>query len=98
MTQEWKTVEKLLTPEQLDGKCKLFARVTIQPGHELASHQHIGETETYYILSGKGIYDDDGTKIPAEANECFFCDDGHSHGIVCTSVEPLVFLALIINK
>lgn len=71
MTQEWKKVEKLLTPEQLDGKCKLFAIVTIQPGHELANHQHIGETETYYILSGKGIYDDDGTKIPAEANDCF---------------------------
>ena len=65
MEQEWKIVEPLLTTEQMGGKCRLFAKVSILPGHELAPHDHHGETETYYILSGRGIYDDNGVKSPA---------------------------------
>ena len=98
MDQEWKIVEPLLVAEQMYGKCRLFAKVSILPGHELAPHEHHGEGEAYYILSGKGIYDDDGKKMPAAAGDCFFCEDGHSHGITCEGDEPVVFIALIINK
>ena len=98
MDQEWKIVEPLLVAEQMYGKCRLFAKVSILPGHELAAHEHHCEGEAYYILSGKGIYDDDGKKIPAAAGDCFFCEDGHSHGITCVGDEPVVFIALIINK
>ena len=97
MDLEWKIVEPLLTLEQMGDKCRLFAKVSILPGHELAPHSHHGEGEAYYILSGKGIYDDDGKKIPASVGDCFFCADGHSHGIACEGDEPVVFLALIIN-
>ncbi len=97
MNQEWKTVTHLLTQEQMDGKCRLFARVAIQPGHILPSHRHDGETETYYILSGHGLYDDDGQLRPANPGDVFFCADGHSHGIRCTGDEPVEFVALIIN-
>lgn len=97
MEQEWKIIEHLLTPEQMNGKCRMFARVTILPGHTLAQHSHHGETETYHIISGEGIYDDDGRKIPAKVGDTFFCADGHSHGITCVGDEPVVFIALIIN-
>ena len=98
MDQEWKIVEPLLVAEQMYGKCRLFAKVSILPGHELAAHEHHCEGEAYYILSGKGIYDDDGKKMPAAAGDCFFCEAGHSHGITCEGDEPVVFIALIINK
>ncbi len=54
--------------------------------------------ESYYILSGEGIYEEDGKKYPAKAGDHFYCNDGSSHGIVATSEEPLVFMALIILK
>lgn len=97
MAQEWKIIEHLLTQEQMGGKCRMFAKVTIQPGHTLAPHEHHGEGEAYYILSGKGTYYDDGKKLPANPGDCFFCADGHSHGISSDEKEPVVFIALIIN-
>ena len=97
MEQKRIILEPFLTAEQMGGKCRLFGKVTVLPGQEVATHEHHGETETYYILSGKGIYDDDGKKLPARAGDCFFCQDGHSHGIACDGDEPVVFIALIIN-
>ena len=47
------TTEKLLEGERLSGKVTLFAKVTILPGDKLPYHEHHGETETYYILSGE---------------------------------------------
>ena len=33
----------------------LSAKVTIEPNCTLGFHEHHGETETYYILSGEGL-------------------------------------------
>ena len=91
------TVEELLREEQMDGKCGLFARVTLEPGAVLGYHEHHGETETYYILSGRGEYDDNGTGMPAAPGDVFFCEDGCGHDIRCSGEEPLSFMALIIR-
>ena len=53
-------IKRLLDEKQLNGKCGLYAEVTIEPGCSLGYHEHHGESETYYILSGKGIYSDNG--------------------------------------
>lgn len=92
------TIDRLLNEEQMDGKIRLFGHVTIQPHEALASHEHHGETETYHIISGSGVYNDNGKECPANPGDTFFCADGCSHGISCTSEEPLVFMALIILK
>ena len=44
-------IERLLNAEQLDGKCGMYAHVTLEPGCTLGVHGHTGETETYYLLS-----------------------------------------------
>ena len=51
-------IERLLGEKELDGKCGLYAKVTIEKDCTLGYHEHHGETETYYILSGEGMYDD----------------------------------------
>lgn len=88
--------EGLLVPEQLGEHCKMFSRVTIPAGCELGHHEHHGETETYYILSGKGIYEDNGCEIPAQAGDVFFCEDGSGHGM--KAIEDVEFVALILKK
>lgn len=90
-------VEQILNEEQLNGKCGLYARCTLEPGATLNHHDHHGETETYFILSGTGVYEDNGTDVPAKADDVFFCKDGNGHGITNTGDEPLVFMALIIK-
>ena len=57
-------IKHILGEEELNGKCRLYAEVTIEPGCSLGYHEHHGESETYYILKGEGNYDDNGTIRP----------------------------------
>ena len=76
----------------------MFSRVTIPAGCELGYHEHHGESETYYLLTGKGVYSDNGKEIEAKAGDVFFCDDGNGHGLKNTGDEELSFVALILKK
>ena len=44
-------IKRLLDEKQLNGKCRLYAEVTLEPGCSLGYHEHHNESETYYILS-----------------------------------------------
>lgn len=61
-------LKPILNEKQLNGKCGLYAEVTLEPGCSLGYHEHHGESETYYILSGKGIYSDNGELRMVEAD------------------------------
>lgn len=89
-------IERLLGEKELNGKCGLYAKVTIEPGCSLGYHEHHGESETYFILSGKGDYNDNGEVIPVKAGYCTVTGDGCGHGLANTGNEDLVFMALII--
>ena len=92
------TSKKLINEAQMDGKVGLFADVTIEAGGQLDYHEHHVETETYYILEGCGIYNDNGRGYEVSAGDVTFCEDGCGHGIVCKGDVPLRFIALIIKK
>ena len=49
--------EALTSIEEMGSYCRMFSKVTLPPNCEIGHHEHHGETETYYILSGKGMYD-----------------------------------------
>lgn len=91
------TIKHLLSAKEFHGNCGLYAQVTIQPGSELGYHEHHGESETYYILSGEGEYDDNGTKRKVAAGDVTFTSDGMGHGLKPVGYEPIVFMALIIK-
>ena len=91
------SIEKLLTPEQLGERSRLFGQVVLKPHCEVGHHEHHDEWEVYYILSGTGMYDDNGKALPVEPGDVFYCQDGDGHGIKNTGDEDLVFVALIIK-
>lgn len=89
-------IKRLLDEQQLNGKCGLYAEVTIEPGCSLGYHEHHGESETYYIVKGQGDYNDNGTVRPVKVGDMTFTPDGCGHGLENTGDEDLVFMALII--
>ena len=89
-------IRRVLDESQLNGKCGLYAEVTLEPGCSLGFHEHHGESETYYILSGQGEYNDNGTTRPVKPGDVTFTPDGQGHDIKNTGKEDLVFIALII--
>ena len=65
-------IKHILGEKELNGKCGLYAEVIIEPGCSLGYHEHHSESETYYILSGQGDYDDNGQVRPVKAGDVTF--------------------------
>lgn len=90
--------EPLITDEQKGDSCGLFARITLNKDCEVGYHIHNGETETYYILKGKGIYKDNDKEYEVSAGDVTFCKSGNGHGLVNNCDEPLEMIALILKE
>ncbi|NLG86505.1 MAG: cupin domain-containing protein [Firmicutes bacterium] len=82
--------------DELNGKGKMFAQITLLPGSSVGWHQHVGDSEAYYILSGQGIVNDNGTKVTVQAGDVVLTRDGEYHSIENNGDEDLVFIALIL--
>ena len=89
-------INHILGEKELNGKCGLYAEVILKPGCTLGYHEHHGESETYYILTGEGNYNDNGTIRPVKAGDITFTPDGKGHGLDNTGDSDLKFMALII--
>lgn len=93
------TVRNLINSDaEMNGKGRCFAHTTVLPGHGIGYHVHNGDTEIYYIYSGKGEYNDNGTITTVEAGDVTFTPSGTGHGITCIGDEPLELIALIIYE
>lgn len=82
--------------EGKNEKLRTFALARLCPGQEVKFHIHESESESYYILSGTGVYNDDGNEMPATPGMVTFTPSGHGHGIKNTGDEMLEFIALIL--
>lgn len=92
-------IEKILDADILKDKNGLYARVTLPPGASLGHHEHHGNGESYFILSGEGAYEDNGTVRTVKPGDVTWTPDGSGHGISnVEGKEDLVFIALIVNS
>ena len=88
-------VNHLLSKEEFEGAGRLFSELHIQPGDSIGYHIHENEQEFFYILSGEGLYNDNGTEVVVKAGDVAICKDGEYQGIKAVGNEPLVFIGLI---
>ena len=77
-------------------KVRLFSFVQVKSGEEVEYHMHFGESETFFILSGQGIYNDNGNEVEVAPGMVTFTPSGQGHSIKNTGDEMLVFIALIV--
>lgn len=86
---QWLAEEDIL--EQC-GRC--FTIVTVLPGAEIPRHQHVGEFEIFYVISGSGLYSDNEEKARVGAGDCMFCRENEFHGLLNDGTENIVLAAL----
>ena len=79
-------------------RLRTFALAQLKAGEEVELHKHEGECEYYYIISGSGIYNDNGNEFDILPGTVTFTPSGESHGIRNTGDEMLEFIALIIKE
>ena len=84
--------------EEMSGKGRTFAQVTVFPGSAIGYHVHQGDGETYYILSGRGKYSDNGTIIEVGPGDVPYCAPGEGHSLECLGDEPIQMIALILYE
>ncbi len=86
----------IFTKDELMGKCRLFNVITLEPGCSIVTHTHDQEEEIYYILSGKGVVDDNGKIVDVEPGDAVKTGNGEFHSIKNNGDIPLVFMAVIL--
>ncbi len=91
------TIHKLTVEPDKPEKVRTYARAVLVPGGEVEYHVHEGESESYYILSGKGLYNDNGVETEVYPGDITFTPNGTGHGIKNIGDADLHFMALIVR-
>lgn len=89
-------MKHLLGEKELNGKCRIYAEITLEPGCEIGYHEHHNESETYYIISGQGVYNDNGTNRPVSAEISPLLPTASVTAWTTPEPENLVLMALVI--
>lgn len=84
-----------LTEPVPGSRFRQVSRIELDPGTSVGEHVHASNEEIYWILSGEGVFLDDGVETPASPGDMLLTLQGHRHGLVNTGSHPLVFLAVI---
>ncbi len=82
--------------EAWDPRIRLYSLIQLKPGEEVEYHTHEGESETFFFLSGEGIYNDNGETTDITPGMVSITPSGQGHAVKNTGDEMLVFIALIL--
>lgn len=82
--------------DELKGKVRIIAKITINPGCSIGLHEHIAEEEIYYIINGTGIVNDNGIEREVSAGDAVLTGNGAFHSIENKENIPLQLLAVIL--
>lgn len=89
----------IVSEQELNGHAKMYAKVILHPHSSIGWHQHVGNTEPYYILEGKGIFtDNDKSRTEVGPGDVCTIEVGQYHSMENPFDEDLVFMALIYNE
>ena len=89
----------IVSKEELNGHGSMYAMGILKPGCSIGYHQHVGNTEPYFILKGKGIFvDNDLSRTEVGPGDVCYIEVGQSHALENHSQEDLIFMALVYNE
>lgn len=90
------TVTNFVSPEELNGKGRLFGKIILKPGCGIGYHIHENDSELFYIISGTAIYNDNGKETVINAGAVAVTPAGTGHSIKNESNEDVELIALIV--
>ena len=83
-------------PEDLNGKGRLFSRITLEPGCSIGFHVHENDSELFYFIRGTGEYSDNGEICTVNPGDVAVCPAGTGHSIANRGDEVLELVAVIV--
>lgn len=82
--------------DEFHAKGRLFAKNVLKPGTSIGLHEHVGDSETYVILSGEGLVNDNGDQKMVKPGDVIITKNGEKHSIENTGTVDLEIIALIL--
>lgn len=92
LSPAYPVIEKSVGP---DDHITWVGLVEVAPGASIKEHVHDEDEEVYIVVSGRGVYTEDGEDTPIEEKDVLILRRGHSHGMRNTGDTPLVFYAVV---
>lgn len=86
----------LLQSDELTGKARLVARLTLEQGCSIGVHQHLDEEEIFTVIQGEAVFNDNGVEKILKTGDVALTRGGEIHGIRNDRPETLEFLAVIL--
>ena len=88
-------VTNLMDAQQM-AHTRLFSTLTLETGCSIGEHDHVNETEYYWILAGEGIVTEKDGDHRVRVGDLVVTGGGARHAIRNEREETLILLALII--
>ncbi len=82
--------------DEMQGPCRLCAKVTLPPGASIGLHEHAKEDEIFIITQGEGYVSDGTNEKRIQAGDSILTGSGTSHAIRNCGTENLVLIACIL--
>jgi quercetin dioxygenase-like cupin family protein len=89
-------ITKVVEQDEINGKSRLIAKITLESGASIGEHTHIDEEEIFYIIKGSAVYDDNGKKEVLNVGDSCVCLGGQKHSISNESDETCELMAVIL--
>lgn len=88
------TVSRFLDRSDMQGKGMGAAKLVLPAGASIGVHIHQDSAEQYYVLSGTGIFHDNGVDKPISAGQTGIMSPGGCHGLVNTGSDNLIVISV----
>lgn len=89
-------IRHIFKKEELKGKARLVARITLKQDCSIGSHTHDQEEEIFYVLKGEGVATENGKTFILKEGDAMVTGGGSSHAIENKSENPLELFAAIL--
>lgn len=89
-------IKHLFQEEDLKGKVRLTAEITIPVGGSIGFHQHDQEEEIFYFIAGRGEVKENEEIRVVDPGDAVVTGGGNSHSVKNISTEPLIMMAVIL--
>lgn len=91
-------VRTVVEADKLNDKGRMFNHIWLEPGSSISYHQHVGETEWYYIIKGHGLFHDNGKDVEVFDGDITATVDQEYHSLKNIGDDVLELIALILYK
>ena len=82
--------------EEIGGKCRLLAKIILEPDCSIGEHTHVDEEEIFYILKGTATYYDNGETVLLHEGDSAICLGGQTHAIANRTDSTVELIATVL--